>query len=54
MNSKFKKHLNAHSIDELKQLFQQLKAAQGNQRKSAMKPMTKAWFAKAEQLKNLN
>ena len=54
MSSKFKKHLNAHSIEELKQLFQQLKAAQSNQKRSAMKPMTKAWMEKAEQLKNLN
>ncbi len=52
--SKFKKHLNAHNIEELKQLHIQLRAASQNNSKSAMKPMTKAWWDKAESLKNHN
>ena len=53
-NSKFKKHLNAHSIAELKQLHVQLRAALQNNSKSAMKPLTKAWWEKGESLKNHN
>ena len=53
-SSKFKKHLNAHSIAELKELHQQMKAAQTNNARSARRTMTKAWWEKADQLKNLN
>lgn len=52
--SKFKKHLNAHTIDELKLLHQQLRAALQNNARSAQKTMTKAWWDKAESLKNYN
>lgn len=52
--SKFKKQLNHHSISELRQLHQQLIGAKNNNDKSAKKPLTKAWFAKAEEYKNWN
>ncbi|MCZ2084135.1 MAG: hypothetical protein LC112_07655 [Flavobacteriales bacterium] len=53
-SSRFKKHLNAHTIDELKLVHQQLKAVQQNNARSATRPMTKAWWNKAEQLKKYN
>ncbi len=52
--SRFKKHLNAHSLTELKQLYQQLRAAQANNARSAQKVMTKSWWHKGEQNKTLN
>jgi len=54
VSSKFKKHLNAHSIDELKQLHQQLHAVKTNNARSAQKPMTQAWWNKAEKNVKLN
>ena len=53
-SSRFKKHLNAHTIDQLKLVHQQLKAVQQNNARSATRPMTKAWWNKAEELKNYN
>lgn len=53
-SSRFKKHLNAHTIDQLKLVHQQLKAVQQNNARSATRPMTKAWWNKAESLKNYN
>ena len=52
--SKFKKHLNAHNIEELKQLHQQMRAAQSNNARSSRKAMTKAWWEKADRLKQYN
>lgn len=54
LKSKFKKHLNAHSLTELKQLYNQLRAVQANNARSAQRPMTKAWWHKGEQNKNYN
>lgn len=48
-NSKFKKHLNAHSIEELKQLHVQLHAVKANNENSAKKPFTKAWWEKGKE-----
>lgn len=53
-SSKFKKHLNAHSIDELKEVHTQLHAVKTNNARSANRTMTKAWWDKAEKNKNLN
>lgn len=52
--SKFKKHLNAHSLEELKALHAQLRAAHANNVRSAQKVMTKAWCHKAEKNKTWN
>ncbi len=52
--SKFKKALNSHNIDELKELHRQINSVLTNNRKSAQKPMTKAWWNQGEKLKNLN
>ena len=52
--SRFKKHLNAHSLEELKLLYKQLRAAQANNARSAQRPMSKAWWHKGEQNKNYN
>ncbi len=52
--SKFKKHLNAHSLEELKELYKQLKSFQSNNAKSAKRPMTKAWWEKAKQNQQYN
>lgn len=54
LKSKFKKHLNAHNIEELKALHIQLRAAAANNARSAQKPCTKAWWHKGAQLKTLN
>ena len=53
-SSKFKKHLNAHSVKELKILHQQLCKLRDNNLKSAEKPLTKAWMKKAIKNQNLN
>lgn len=52
--SKFKKHLNAHSLEELKILHKQFCQLKKNNEKSAQKPMTKLWFLKGIRNKNLN
>ncbi len=52
--SKFKKHLNAHSIDELRGLYKQLRSVEQNNALSAAKPLNKAWWNKANELKNWN
>lgn len=52
--SRFRKHLNAHNVDELKLLHQQLCQLRDNNEKSAQKPMNRAWFRKGEQNKNWN
>ena len=53
-SSVFKKHLNAHSLEELQVLYKQLRAAEMNNNRSAQKPMTKAWFQRAEKIKTWN
>lgn len=53
-NSKYKKQLTAHSMDELKELHQQIHAAISNNKRSGEKPMTQAWWVKADRLKNHN
>lgn len=53
-SSKFKKHLNAHSLSELKQLHNQLHGVKHNNAKSAKKPFTKAWWKKGNEIVNLN
>lgn len=52
--SKFKKHLNAHSLEELKQLHKQLIALQLSNFKSAQKPFNKAWWREGNKRKDLN
>jgi hypothetical protein len=52
--SKFKKHLNAHSIEELKAIHQQLHGVRYHDAKSAEKPFTKAWWSKGNELKYQN
>lgn len=52
--SKYKKPLYAHSVEELKELHRQINAAITNNRRSAQKPLTKAWWNQGEKLKNLN
>jgi hypothetical protein len=54
LSSVFKKHLNAHSIEELQALYRQIRGVQHNNAKSAKKPLTKAWWAKGNKLKSLN
>lgn len=54
LSSKFKKHLNAHSLQELKELHQQLCAFGTNNARSAKKPLSAAWWEKGAQLKKLN
>ena len=53
-SSLFKKQLNAHNMEELKLLYQQLRAVERNNERSASKPMTKVWWKKADSLKNHN
>lgn len=53
-SSVFKKHLNAHSIPELQKVHQQLQAVKTNNARSAQKPMTKAWWDKAQKNIKLN
>ena len=53
-SSRFKKHLNAHSLEELKLLHQQFCKLRDNNEKSAQKPMSKAWLRKGIENKNLN
>lgn len=53
-SSVFKKHLNAHSIEQLQKVHQQLHAVKTNNARSAHKPMTKAWWDKAEKNVKLN
>lgn len=50
----YKKHLNAHTIEELRDLNRQLNALKNNNAKSANRAMTKAWWEKAESLKHMN
>lgn len=52
--STFKKHMNAHNIEELKALHRQIMALESNNARSAQKPQTKAWWAKASKLKTWN
>ena len=53
-NSKYKKQLTAHNMDELKELHRQIQAAISNNKRSAERPMTSAWWIKADRLKNHN
>lgn len=53
-SGKFKKHLNAHSIEQLKELYKQLRGVQHNNGRSAQRPMTNAWWKKADELKQFN
>lgn len=52
--SMFKKHLNAHSTEELKAVYRQLRGVQHNNAKSAEKPFTKAWWSQVNELKMQN
>lgn len=52
--SKFKKHLNAHNLEELKALHRQLCQLRDNNEKSAKKPFNKAWLRKGIKNQNLN
>lgn len=52
--SKFKKHLNAHSMEELKELNVQLHAVKTNNENSAKKPFNKAWWEKGKEKINMN
>ncbi len=52
--SRFKKHLNAHSLEELKDLYKQLRGVEQNNALSAAKPLNKAWWNKGDELKNWN
>lgn len=52
--SKFKKHLNAHSLPELQLLYKQMRALEQNESRSAEKPFNKAWWRENEKIKNLN
>lgn len=53
-SSKYKKHLNALSIDELKEVFKQLQGVKQNNAKSAKKPLTKAWWREGKEKLNMN
>ncbi|MDM1557084.1 hypothetical protein HX126_21240 [Chryseobacterium indologenes] len=53
-SSIFKKHLNAHSIEELQKVFVQLQGVKSNNAKSSKKPMTKSWWEKSTKNINLN
>lgn len=53
-NSKFKKHLNAHRLEELQLLYRQLQGVKQNNERSSYRPMTKAWWEKGQKLKNYN
>lgn len=50
VRSKYKKPLYSHTIDELKELHKQLKAAGTHNRKSAENPLTEAWWKKGKSL----
>ena len=54
LSSRFKKHLNAHNMDELQLLFKQLQALKTNNRRSATKPMSKAWWKEGIEKINMN
>jgi hypothetical protein len=54
LSSKFKKGLNEHSLLELRELLKQFNALVANNRASAERPLTKAWYRKAENLKHWN
>ncbi|GAA5096800.1 hypothetical protein GCM10023210_31040 [Chryseobacterium ginsengisoli] len=53
-SSIYKKHLNAYSLEELKELHKQLQGVKANNSKSAKKPLTKSWWREGLQNKNLN
>ena len=50
----YKKHLNAHNLQELKELHRQLCAVELSDYRSGKKPMTEAWLKRGNELKNLN
>ncbi|SDE80784.1 hypothetical protein, partial [Riemerella columbipharyngis] len=50
----YKKPLTAHNIEELKELYKQFRGIERNNRKFAEKPLNKAWWRKAGEIKNLN
>jgi hypothetical protein len=52
--SKFKKHLNAHSVEELKQLHVQLHGVKSNNAESAKKPFSKAWWERGQEKIKMN
>lgn len=52
--SKYKKHLNAHNLEELKQLHRQLCNVELNDYRSGKKAFTEAWWKKGNVIKNLN
>ncbi|MCQ0429367.1 hypothetical protein [Elizabethkingia anophelis] len=53
-SSTLKKSLNKYNLPELKQLLKQMHALKTNNRKSAAKPMTAAWWKKGVENINLN
>lgn len=53
-SSRFKKPLNEHNLEELRELLKQMNALAYNNTLSAQHPMTKAWQRKAESLKQWN
>lgn len=53
-SSILKKSLNKYNLSELKQLLKQMHALKTNNRKSAAKPMTAAWWKKGLENINLN
>lgn len=54
LKSKFKKHLNAHNLEELQLLHRQLQGVKQNNERSAFRPLNKAWWDKGSKLKNYN
>lgn len=54
LSSRFKKHLNTHNLAELQLLFKQLQALRTNNRRSATKPMSKAWWQEGIEKINMN
>ena len=48
VSSVYKKQLTNYNIDELKQLYKQLRAVEQNNNASAERPLTKAWLRKAD------
>lgn len=54
ISSRFKKQLSQHDLHELQELYKQMCALRSNNRKSARKPLTKAWQNRANNLKNWN
>lgn len=52
--SMFKKHLNAHSLEELKALHRQICSVGSNNRKASINIGSKSWWKHGDAVKNLN